>query len=109
MIVILAINHEMGLVNLRYHVTCFKIFVNMIMQTVDLFPEQYHGCFVLHMLPPYNPLLNPAEQSHSCFKAGKKNELARREMQLELVDDAASRTAGQTQQLWRGNILLQNV
>ncbi len=133
MIVILAINQEMGLVHHRlgqFTVTrdVFQDFVNnLIAQTVDLFPgedtihivydgarphlniaipEQHHGRFVLHMLPPYSPFLNPVEQAHSCFKAGVKNELARLEVQLELVDDTARRAAGQTQQQWRSNILL---
>ena len=71
-----------------------------------LIPEQHNGSFVLHMLSPYSPFPNPMEQDHSCFKARLKNELARREVQLELVDDASRRAASQTRQQWRGNISL---
>ena len=100
----------------------FQDFVNnLIKQTVDLFPgedtihivyddgarshlnilipKQRNGRFVLHILPPYSSFLIPVEQAHKYFKAGEKNELVRREVQLKLLDDILSQRCGQTQHL----------
>ena len=38
-------------------------------------PEPYEERFILRMLPPYSPFLNPAEKAHSCFKTFVKNKL----------------------------------
>ena len=57
-------------------------------------PEPYEERFTLCMLQPYSPFLNAVEQAHSCFKTFIKNELAREEIQAELVNDNARRAAG---------------
>ena len=69
-------------------------------------PELYKERFTLRMLPPYSPFLNTIEQAHSCFRTIIKNELARQEIQAQLVDDNARKGAGLNKQQWRCNILL---
>ena len=69
-------------------------------------PKPYEERFTLRMLPPYSPFLNSVQQAHSYFKTFVKNELARQEIQAQLVDNNARRAAGLNKQQWRYNILL---
>ena len=125
---IVAINQEMGLVHhqLGQFTVTRNVFQNFTTNSPnkrpELFPgedhihiihdgarphlnivalEPYEEHFTLRMLPSYSPFLNSVHQAHSCFKTFIKNELARQEIQAQLVDDNARRAAGLNKQRWR--------
>ena len=61
--------------------------------------------FIIKMLPPYSPFLNPTEMARSDFKAGVKRTLGLPEWQDRFGDEAARIQAGMNLQVWRSNCL----
>ena len=71
-----------------------------------MMPEEYVNRFQVHLLPPYSPFFNPTEQTHSCFKAHVKQQLASPVIQAEIMDAPNLRVQQHLTQIeWRARIL----